>query len=148
MKAWSDILKPSRFIIIHVWLISYMPYYIIWLYMHSILIPLHWTVERMALPRTIFTLKWEDSLSLLLNGFNLNQGLWGEASSLAFLALYSASFFSICFLNQSKMKLENYFTIICIPNPILYEQVWNDLSVGEQYYAKRRSCKGKQARHI
>lgn len=82
----------------------------------------------MALPRTIFTLKWEDSLSLLLNGFNLNQGLWGEASSLAFLALYSASFFSICFLNQSKMKLENYFTIICIPNPIFYEQVWNDLS--------------------
>lgn len=76
----------------------------------------------MALPRTIFTLKWEDSLSLLLNGFNLNQGLWGEASSLAFLALYSASFFSICFLNQSKMKLENYFTIICIPNPIFYEQ--------------------------
>lgn len=83
----------------------------------------------MALPRTIFTLKWEDSLSLLLNGFNLNQGLWGEASSLAFLALYSASFFSICFLNQSKMKLENYFTIICIPNPIFYEQVWNDLWV-------------------
>lgn len=77
----------------------------------------------MALPRTIFTLKWEDSLSLLLNGFNLNQGLWGEASSLAFLALYSASFFSICFQNQSKMKLENYFTIICIPNPIFYEQV-------------------------
>lgn len=77
----------------------------------------------MALPRTIFTLKWEDSLSLLLNGFNLNQGLWGEASSLAFLALYSASFFSICFLNQSKMKLENYFTIICIPNPIFYEHI-------------------------
>lgn len=77
----------------------------------------------MALPRTIFTLKWEDSLSLLLNGFNLNQGLWGEASSLAFLALYSASFFSICFLNQSKMKLENYFTIICIPNPIFYELI-------------------------
>lgn len=67
----------------------------------------------MALPRTIFTLKWEDSLSLLLNGFNLNQGLWGEASSLAFLALYSASFFSICFLNQSikneTRKLFHYY---------------------------------------
>lgn len=89
-----------------------MPYYIIWLYMHSILIPLaSW---KNALPRTIFTLKWEDSLSLLLNGFNLNQGLWGEASSLAFLALYSASFFSICFLNQSKMKLENIISLLFV----------------------------------
>lgn len=125
MKGLSDILRPSRFIISHVCIIFHMHYYIIWLYIHSIY---HWTVERMALLRTIFTLKWEESLSLVLNGFNLNQGLWGEASSLAFLALYSASFFSICFLNQSKMKLENYFTIICIPNPIFYEQVWNDLS--------------------
>lgn len=119
MKGLSDILRPSRFIIshVHVCIIFHMHYYIIWLYIHSIY---HWTVERMALLRTIFTLKWEESLSLVLNGFNLNQGLWGEASSLAFLALYSASFFSICFLNQSKMKLENYFTIISIPNPIFY----------------------------